>query len=757
MTEKKLRELLADMTLEEKVNQLVQIPGSYYGQNASVTGGIENSRFSETQRNQAGSILGITGAKMLRQIQEAYMENHPHHIPLLFMLDVIHGLRTIFPMPLALGATFDPELVELTAQAAARESAVSGIHVTFAPVADLVRDARWGRVMESTGEDPYLNSLMTAAMVSGFQGKHPGEQERIAACVKHFAAYGKPEGGREYSNVELSEHALREFYLPAYESGIRAGSELVMASFNTLNGIPSSGNHWLMQEVLRKEMGFDGVLISDWASIEEMIPHGFCQDEREAAKKAIEAGVDIDMATTIYANHLTELVESGEITEACIDEAAYRVLRLKNRLGLFENPFKDGDEDKEKEVILSGGHRALARKAARESIVLLKNEKDVQTGKELLPIYSGETVAFIGPYVESKGLHSTWAIKGRAEDAVSIREAAEEAMGKENVMFACGCGMMNQDNGMILKRHVDETLTEADLGIFDEQMEKQLEEEALEAAAKANLVVLCLGEHRLLSGEAASRSDIGIPMVQMELFRKVSEVNSRIVTVVFSGRPLDLREISEKSMAVLEVWLPGTEGGSAILDVLTGAYNPSGKLPVSFPYSVGQIPVHYNEYATGRPLKGKEDTAFYRSRYLDIPNHPLYPFGYGLSYTDFVISPVELSSKTIGGDQKSLKASVTVRNTGSRKGTETVQLYIRDIAASVVRPVKELKGFCKVTLEPGEEQKVEFEITEEMLQFHAADGRLTSEPGSYLLWIDNSSNTGTDAEFSLERRETYDG
>lgn len=753
MTEKELRELLNDMTLEEKVNQLVQIPGSYYNQNASITGGIENSRFSETQRKQAGSILGITGARTLRQIQETYMENHPHHIPLLFMLDVIHGLRTIFPMPLALGATFDPNLVERTAQAAAKESAVSGIHVTFAPMADLVRDARWGRIMESTGEDPCLNSLMTEAMVSGFQGNHPGEQDRIAACVKHFAAYGNPEGGREYGNVELSEHTLREFYLPAYEAGIRAGSELVMTSFNTLNGIPSSGNRWLMQEVLRKEMGFDGVLISDWASIEEMIPHGFCQDEKEAAKKAIEAGVDIDMATTIYANHLRELAESGEVPETSIDEAVYRVLRLKNRLGLFENPFKDGDENKEIKVILSDEHRALARKAARESFVLLKNEKEVQSGKALLPIHSGETVAFIGPYVESKGLHSTWAIKGRSEDAASIREAAEKIMAKENVMFACGCGMMNRDHGMILKRHMDETLTDSDLGIFDEQKEIQMEKEALEAAAKANLVVLCLGEHRLLSGEAASRSDIGLPMVQMELLRKVAEVNSRIVTVIFGGRPLDLREISEKSMAVLEAWLPGTEGGNAILDVLTGTCNPSGKLPVSFPYSVGQIPVHYNAYATGRPLMGKEDIAFYRSKYLDIPNSPLYPFGYGLSYTDFVISPVKLSTKTIGGVQKNLKAAVMVKNVGSRKGTETVQLYIRDISASVVRPVKELKGFLKVTLEPGEEQTVEFEITEEMLQFHDAGGRLISEPGSYLLWIANSSDTGAAADFTLERKE----
>lgn len=750
MTEGKLRELLKDMTLEEKINQLVQIPGSYYDKDASVTGGMVSIRFSETQLYQAGSILGISGAKNLRQIQENYMEKHPHHIPLLFMLDVIHGLRTIFPMPLALGATFDPKLVELTAQAAARESAVSGIHVTFAPMADLVRDARWGRVVESTGEDTYLNSLMTAAMVSGFQGSHIEEQDRVAACVKHFAAYGAPEGGRDYNNVELSDHALREFYFPSYEAGIHAGSELVMASFNTLNGIPSSGNRWLMQDVLRKEMRFDGVLISDWASIEEMIPHGFCADKREAAKKAIEAGVDIDMATDVYANNLSELIESGEIEMKYIDDAAFRVLRLKNRLGLFENPFKDGDEDREKEVILSFEHRQLARRTARESFVLLKNEKDIKTGKKLLPFHPKETVAFIGPYAESKELHSTWAIKGKPEDAVSIWEAAEEIMAKSQVIFARGCGMLELENELNLKRHVNDILPEADLGIFHEHKKAQMMKEALEAAAKANLVVLCLGEPRLLSGEAASRADIGIPSVQMELFRKIHEVNPRIVTAVFSGRPLDIREVSEKSKAVLQVWLPGTEGGHAVLDVLTGLYNPSGKLPISFPYSIGQIPVYYNEYATGRPQKGPEDIAFYRSKYLDIPNTPLYPFGYGLSYTSFEISPVWLSDKTVRQADGSLKAFVTLKNTGSRVGTETVQLYIRDVAASVVRPLKELKGLCKVTLEPGEEQKVEFEITEEMLRFHAADGRLKSEPGSYLLWISNSSDTGPGVEFVLE-------
>lgn len=750
MTEEKLRELLHDMTLEEKINQLIQIPGNYYENNAVITGGMENSKFSRTQIEQAGSILGLSGANNLQKIQKDYMKKHPHHIPLLFMLDVIHGLKTIFPMPLALGATFNPDLVKQTAEVAAIESAVSGIHVTFAPMADLVRDPRWGRIMESTGEDPYLNSLLTEAMVLGFQGEDVGKKDKIGACVKHFAAYGAPDGGREYSNVELSEHALREFHFPAYEAGIRAGSELVMASFNTLNGIPSSGNQWFMNEVLRKEMNFDGVLISDWASIEEMIAHGFCEDKREAAKKAIEAGMDIDMATNVYANHLLELIESGEIQENEIDEAVYRVLRLKNRLGLFENPYKDADEDREKQVILSKEHRALARKAARESFVLLKNEKEPIENKELLPLNLGKTVAFIGPYVEGRELHSSWAIMGSGKDAVSIKEAAEEVMESKNVLYACGCSMLDRRNGMNLSRNGNEVLTDADLGIFDEETEKEMEKEALAIAVKADTVVLCLGEHRLLSGEAASRADIGIPAIQLELFRKIQKVNPRIITVVFGGRPLDLKEITEKSKAILEVWLPGTEGGHAILDVLTGAYNPSGKLPVSFPYSVGQIPVFYNQYATGRPKLGIEDRTFYKAKYLDIPNEPLFPFGYGLSYTEFEISEFKLSDDTIDENCSSLIASVLIKNIGNRVGKETLQLYLQDINASVVRPVKELKGISQVTLEPEEEKTVEFEITREMLCFHSKNGELTCELGYFHVWISNSSNVEYGDKFRLE-------
>lgn len=749
MTEEKLRELLHDLTLEEKINQLIQIPGNYYENNAVITGEMKNSKFSKTQIEQAGSILGLSGATNLRKIQKEYIENHPHHIPLLFMLDVIHGLKTIFPMPLALGATFNPDLVKQTAEVAAKESAVSGIHVTFAPMADLVRDPRWGRVMESTGEDPYLNSLLTEAMVLGFQGIDVGGKDKIGACVKHFAAYGAPDGGREYSNVELSEHGLREFYFAAYEAGIHAGSELVMASFNTLNGIPSSGNQWLMNEVLRKEMNFDGVLISDWASIEEMIDHGFCEDKREAAKKAIEASMDVDMATNVYADHLLDLIKSGEIQEKEIDEAVYRVLRLKNRLGLFENPYKDADEDREKQVILSKEHKELARKAARESFVLLKNEKDSIENKEILPLDSRKLIAFIGPYVDSKDLHSSWAIMGNAKDAVSIKEAVEKVMESKNVSYACGCSMLDRRYGMNLSRNESE-LIDADLGIFDDETEKEMEKKALEIAAKADTVVLCLGEHRLLSGEAASRADIGIPAVQMELLRKIQKVNCHIVTVIFGGRPLDLREITEKSKAVLEVWLPGTEGGHAILDVLTGAYNPSGKLPVSFPYSVGQIPVFYNQYATGRPKLGIEDRTFYKAKYLDIPNEPLFPFGYGLSYTEFEISELKLSNDTMEESSNSLKASVMIKNTGSKAGKETLQLYLQDVNASVVRPVKELKGISQVTLEPGEEKLVEFKITRDMLCFHSTNGIRIYEPGFFHVWISNSSNVEYGDKFRLE-------
>ena len=796
MTQKELNELLGDMSLEEKIGQLVQVPGSCYEENAVITGEMNNGWREETCRL-AGSTLGIYGAKKLKKIQDEYMRTQPHHIPLLFMLDVIHGHRTVFPCPLGQGATFSPEISEECAKVAAKEAGADGVQVTFAPMADLVRDSRWGRVMESTGEDPYLNSLMAAAMVKGFQGDDVGEKGRIASCIKHVAAYGGAVAGLDYQNVELSEHTLREFYLPAYKAAVDAGCELAMTSFNLLNGVPSSGNKWLMRDVLRGEWGFDGVLISDWGAVCEMVAHGCCEDNTDAAIKAMETGVDIEMCTPAYADNLERLVNEGKISQELVDEAM-RVLQLKNKLGLFENPYKDADEQIEQTISLCAEHRALARRAVRESIVLLKNKvadkvwheatdkaadetQHEATDKALdkaqyeagngcgkilpLDVARDRKLAFIGPYIEGQDIRSSWSISGDEKDNVTLKEAAKEAFCGEasleskvssksgaslesqtaektsavELRFAAGCTLL--DNHTIVN-----------LGQFDmaddewESVNEKMLSEAVECARWADKVVLALGEHRFQSGEATSKTDITLPKIQMELLRRVAAVNKNVITVLFNGRPLDLREVSEYSKAIVEAWMPGTEGGHGIMDVLTGAYNPTGRLPMSFPYSVGQLPMSYNHYSCGRP-KPAEGRGDYTSRYLDAPNEPLYPFGYGLSYTSFEIGNVSLNADKLSAADK-LTASVDVKNTGRTFGTQLIQLYIRDVAASKVRPVKELKGFKRVELAPGEIKRVSFEISEEMLRFFRADGSFASEPGSFKVWIADSSRTeGEPAEF----------
>lgn len=797
MTQKELNELLGDMSLEEKIGQLVQVPGSCYEENAVITGEMNNGWREETCRL-AGSTLGIYGAEKLKKIQDEYMRTQPHHIPLLFMLDVIHGHKTVFPCPLGQGATFSPEISEECAKVAAKEAGVDGVQVTFAPMADLVRDSRWGRVMESTGEDPYLNSLMAAAMVKGFQGDDVGKKGRIASCIKHVAAYGGAVAGLDYQNVELSEHTLREFYLPAYKAAVDAGCELAMTSFNLLNGVPSSGNKWLMRDVLRGEWGFDGVLISDWGAVCEMVAHGCCEDNTDAAIKAMETGVDIEMCTPAYADNLERLVNEGKISQELVDEAVMRVLQLKNKLGLFENPYKDADEQIEKTISLCAEHRALARRAVRESIVLLKNKvadkvwheatdkaadetQHEATDKALdkaqyeagngcgkilpLDVARDRKLAFIGPYIEGQDMRSSWSISGDEKDNVTLKEAAKEAFCGEasleskvssksgaslesqtaekpsavELRFAAGCTLL--DNHTIVN-----------LGQFDmaddewESVNEKMLSEAVECARWADKVVLALGEHRFQSGEATSKTDITLPKIQMELLRRVAAVNKNVITVLFNGRPLDLREVSEYSKAIVEAWMPGTEGGHGIMDVLTGAYNPTGKLPMSFPYSVGQLPMSYNHYSCGRP-KPAEGRGDYTSRYLDAPNEPLYPFGYGLSYTSFEIGNVSLNADKLSAADK-LTASVNVKNTGKTFGTQLIQLYIRDVAASKVRPVKELKAFKRVELAPDEIKRVSFEISEEMLRFFRADGSFASEPGSFKVWIADSSRTeGEPAEF----------
>ncbi len=743
MKKSDLRKLMDDMSLEEKVMQLVQIPGYEFEQDAAVTG-LTDKKSSDRVKKLAGSTLGVWGADKAIALQKKYMENHPHHIPLLLMLDVIHGHKTVFPCPLGQGATFDPSVAKTGAEIQAKEASAEGVHVTFSPMADLVRDARWGRCVESTGEDKYLNGKMVSAMVEGYQGTSLKDKEHVAACIKHFAAYGGAEAGRDYANVELSEHTLREQYLPAYGEGIRAGARLVMTSFNTLNGIPSSGNKWLMKDILRKEMKFKGVLISDWAAIAEMVNWGFASDMKEASKLAMEAGVDIDMCTGCYGGNLQQLVKEGKVSEKLLDEAVMRVLELKNDLGLFEDPYRGASVEKSLEVCLCDEHRAAALDAVRKSLVLLENKDGA------LPL-SSKKIAFIGPYADEKKIHSSWAISGDPEKNVTIKEAAKELFDASDVelKFAKGSNML------LDKVDVGSCVYEA-----DDSANKTLLEEALEAVKWADEVVLCLGEDIGQSGESTSRVDITIPKPQKILFDSVCEEldksGKKPVTLVFNGRALDLQDIPEKSGALLICWRPGTEGGHGILDVLSGGVSPSGKLPVSFPWSVGQEPLHYDHYNTGRP-KPKEGLSIFSSRYLDCPNEARYPFGFGLGYAEFEVSGVKLSRKKLSKVTSTAKdmaqdfidASVTVKNIGKVEATETLQLYIRDMSGSRVRPVKELKGFEKVTLAPGKSAKVSFRIEEEMLRFFTINNKFESEPGKFVVYIGTDSEADNSAEFEL--------
>lgn len=732
MEQSKLLELLKDMSLEEKIGQLFQGHGSFYESESIATGPAADQGFSEETVRLSGTILGATGAATLKKIQKEHMEKHPHQIPLIFMADVINGYKTIFPIPLAQGAAFNPALSEQGASIAAKEASAAGLHVTFAPMVDLVRDARWGRVMESTGEDTYLNTKYAAALVKGFQGDDPKASGKLGACVKHFAAYGAPTAGRDYNNVELSERTLRDDYLPSYEAAVKAGAVLVMTSFNTLNRVPSSANKWLLRKILREEMGFDGAIISDWAAIEEIKNHNAALDNADAAKLALEAGVDIDMMTTCYPNYLKGLIESGEVSEDLLDEAVLRVLELKNKLGLFENPYKDADEDREKALILCPEHRKAAREAAAETFVLLENSG-------ILPLKKEEKVAFIGPYTEEKTIIGSWSIFGEYDKAVNIKEGME---GRDaDVVFEKGCQVLGAGETLPSFTHLfNDNVTEEELA--------DMKERAVAAAKDAEKVVMCIGEHMAHTGEGASRGELTIPTPQLELLREVAAVNDNIAVVLFGGRPVDLREVQELAKAILVVWMPGTEGGNAIADVLYGEVSPSGKLPMSFPYCVGQVPVHYNEFNTGRHFNKEQMDNRFQSRYLDIPNEPLYPFGYGLSYTSFTYSDVKLDCDVLerGGQ---ITASVTVKNTGECKAKEAVQLYIRDDKGSVVRPVRELKGFEKITLEAGEEKEVSFVITEDMLKFHDINMDFVAEAGTFTVYIGGDSTTQNQAAFKL--------
>lgn len=736
MTEESLKDLMSQMTLQEKIGQLVQLAGDCFGAGEMAVGPQQKLGITQDTVDTCGSVLNVLGAENVRRIQDQYLERSRLKIPLLFMADVIYGYQTVYPIPLGLGASWNPDLIREDYKLIAEEAAADGDMVTFSPPVDIVRDARWGRCLESPGEDPYLVSCFAKAMVEGFQNNwEPGRS--IASCVKHFAGYGAPEAGREYNTVDMSERRLRQDYLPGYKAAVDAGCELVMTSFNTIDEIPATANKWLMDDVLRKEWGFDGVIITDYAAIRELIAHGAAQDDYEASRLAMNATVDIDMKTPCYAKQLEPLVKNGEISEEQIDKACWRILKLKNKLGLFEDPYHGCSTEKSKSVTCTEEKLNAARETCRRSIVLLKNDG-------VLPLDKSDSVALIGPYADSPDIIGMWAIHADKSHSVTIRAALEEVLGEGGFRWTAGCDML--DDYSILGEFGN---IQAVGGAKMSQQERDTEENrALEIAKEADVVIMALGEHMLQSGEGGSRTDLTLPAPQKALLKKIRGLGKKIVLVLFNGRPLALTDILDDCDAILEAWFPGTAGGRSICDVLFGDYNPSARLTVSFPWHVGQEPLYYAQFSTGRPMKGSSHSSRFTSRYLDCPNEALFPFGFGLSYHRAEYTDLKLDRSTLTPGGK-IHASVKVTNTGGRTGMETVQLYIRDLVGSVVRPVLELKDFRQITLDPGETKTVTFEITEEMLRFFTKDMSFASEPGEFEVYAGPNSRDLLKEKFIL--------
>ena len=599
--------------------------------------------------------------------------------------------------------------------------------MNFSPMVDLVRDPRWGRVMESVGgEDPYLGETFAKTMIEAYQGEDISKLGNAAACVKHFAAYGAAEAGRDYNTVDMSEREFRQYYLPAYQSAIENGAEMIMTSFNTINGIPASVNQWLLRDLLRKELGFKGIVISDYSAIEETIAHGVSKDKKEAAYKAIMAGVDIDMMSNVYANHLKDLIEEGKVPEAVLDESVLRVLTLKNKLGLFENPYGNTNEEREKKILKCKEHLQKARELTAETFVLLKNEKKV------LPLKRDSKIALIGPYADNIAILGSWSIYSDKARIPTLKETFEKMVGAENVLYAKGSHILEEKdlNHMLLEDGEPPIHTED-----EKEMEKQMLKEAIEIAKKADVIVLAIGEHYRQSGEACSRANIEISQIQQNLLEKLSQLNKKIVIILFNGRPLVLNQVAEKTDALLEVWFPGTEGANAITDIVFGEVNPSGKLTMSFPQATGQCPIYYNHYNTGRPHI--EDIRF-ASRYQDIPTESYYAFGYGLSYSNFEYSDLRISNNKMDKNS-SITVTVKVKNNSNMLGKEVIQLYLQDLVASVVRPTKELKGFKKVCFKPFEEKEISFEITPEMLRFWNEKMEYKAQIGEFKVFVGPNS------------------
>lgn len=740
MEEKKLKALMDELSLNEKIGQLIQLSGEFFSSTNDIATGPEKKLgISSEMVNLCGSVLNVVGAQKVHKIQDEYMKKQKHPIPLMFMSDIIYGLKTVYPIPLGLGATWNPELVREAYKNTADEAYASGNQVTFAPMVDLVHDPRWGRVLESTGEDAFLNSKFAEAMVKGFQSELP--QRGIASCVKHFAAYGAAEAGREYNNTDMSENRLRQFYLPSYKAAVDAGAKLVMTSFNTLNGVPVTGNKWLLKDILRKEWNFDGILISDYAAVSELVAHGFAQDNKEASRLAMEATVDIDMKSPCYANELQPLVTEGRLDESKINAAVWRVLKLKNDLGLFEDPYRGSSEELEKKSVLSPEKRELARKVSTQAMVLLKNKGNILP----LKAHDDTNIALIGPYENEHELLGLWAVHGDRKETITIEEGIKEYVESDHLKTAKGTDILRDKNIFKGMGFSDEQIN-AVLSTEDEELQNN--KKAVEAAKNSDVIIFAGGEHTVESGEAGSRGKLTLPDNQLHLLNELAKLNKPIILVNISGRPLILTDIEPKVDAIIEAWFPGTEGGHAIADIIFGKSNPTGRLSMSFPHDVGQLPLYYNGYSTGRSVKTSTHSSRFMSRYIDIPNDPLYSFGYGLSYNQVKYGDVKLSSDSMEEDDE-ITATVTLTNESDCEGIETAQLYIRDVFASVVQPVKSLKGFKKVHLDPNETKDVSFTISKDMLEFYGTENKLIAEPGKFNVFVGPNSDIDTYVSFNL--------
>lgn len=705
------------MTLEEKVGQMNQYNGDW-----AATGPITKDGDKQTQIKQGlvGSMLNVTGVDHTRTLQQIAMQSRIK-IPLLFGQDVIHGYRTIFPIPLAEAASWNMNAMEQTARIAAIEAAAVGVHWTFAPMVDIARDPRWGRVMEGAGEDVYLGSLIAKARVKGFQGNGLGNTDAVMACAKHFAAYGAAVGGRDYNSVDMSLRQLHETYLAPFKAAVDAGAATLMNSFNDINGIPATGNAYIQREILKKQWNFKGFVVSDWGSIGEMIQHGYSKDNYEAAMQAANAGSDMDMESRSYIKHLVQLVKEGKVKQSVIDDAVRRILRKKFELGLFDNPYKFCNEEREKKQWNNSEHLKIARDVAQKSIVLLKNEN------HLLPLKKDvKSIALIGPFVKDKSSNNGFWSYDWKDDSTRITSLYEgiqkQVSSSTQLFYSKGCNINDENKD----------------GFSD----------AIENAKKVDIVIVSVGEARDMSGEAKSRSNIQLPGVQEELIKALQATGKPIIVLISAGRPLIFNYTADNVPAIVYTWWLGTEAGNAIANVLFGEYNPSGKLPMSFPRSEGQIPIYYNHYNTGRPASSDSDRN-YRSAYIDLSIHPKFPFGYGLSYSSFKYGDVKLSSSKMKAGQK-ITASITVTNQSNVDGTETIQLYLRDMVGSVVRPVKELKGFQQVFFKAGETKTIQFTITENDLKFLNDKLQYILEQGDFKVMIGSNSEEVKEAMFVLE-------